>query len=63
MLVISETTDGEINIELLTLLPLKHMGDVLDLSMYLVTVWETLTKNILKTLAVTAGPLSECFGI
>ena len=34
---ISKATDGEMNNESLTLLPMKHMGDFLDLGMDLVT--------------------------
>ena len=52
---ISRGTEGAMKIEFPTLSPTKYTGDLLDLGVFLVMSWETLTKNLLKMFAITNG--------
>ncbi len=52
---ISWGTEGAMNKELPILSPIKSKGDFVDLGMFLVILWETLTKNLLETFAIIVG--------
>ena len=52
---ISEGIKGAMKNELLTLSPMKFAGDMIGLGIFLAISCETLTKNLLKMFAITAG--------
>ena len=52
---ISVGTEGDMKNEFPTLSPMKFKGDLLEGGIFLVISWETLTKNLLKMFAITAG--------
>ena len=52
---ISEGTEGNMKKEFPALSPMKLKGDLFEGGKFLVISWETLTKNLLKMFAITAG--------
>ena len=56
---ISREIDGAVKKEVLTLLASKSKHDLLDFGIFLAILWETLTKYLLKMLAITGLIMSK----